>query len=102
MTAKTAVAVSSLALALVSAGCLSFYEVAVETPIRAKLDVGPFQRVLVAGFVAGGTKNIDPNADPTRVADLDLREIEPSGDLIHLYVTKRDRIRGQRDARYKR
>jgi hypothetical protein len=73
MTAKTAVALSSLALALVSAGCLSFYEVAVETPIRAKLDVGPFSRVLVAGFVAGGTKNIDPNSETARLLRSQLR-----------------------------
>jgi len=73
MTAKTAVALSSLALALVSAGCLSFYEVAVETPIRAKLDVGPFQRVLVAGFVAGGTKNIEPNSETARLLRSQLR-----------------------------
>jgi hypothetical protein len=47
--------------------------VAVETPIRAKLDVGPFQRVLVAGFVAGGTKNIDPNSETARLLRSQLR-----------------------------
>ena len=67
MTARTAVACGSLALALASAGCLSFYEIAVETPIRAKLDVSPFQRVLVAGFVTGGSRSIDPNAETARL-----------------------------------
>ena len=53
MTARTAVAISSVVAALASAGCLSFYEIPVETPIQAKLDVTPFQRVLVAGFGTG-------------------------------------------------
>jgi len=73
MTARTAAALSSLVLALASAGCLSFYEIAVETPIRAKLDVAPFQRVLVAGFVSGGTKSIDPNAETARLLRSQLR-----------------------------
>ena len=66
-------AASSLAAAVVSAGCLSFYEVQIETPIRAKLDVQQFSRVLVAGFVAGGTKNIDPNAETARLVRSQLR-----------------------------
>jgi len=73
MTARTAVACGSLALALASAGCLSFYEIAVETPIRAKLDVSPFQRVLVAGFVTGGSRSIDPNAETARLLRSQLR-----------------------------
>lgn len=73
MIARTALAVSSLALAIASAGCLTFYEVQIETPIRAKLDITPFQRVLVAGFIAGGTKNIDPNAETARLVRSQLR-----------------------------
>jgi len=73
MTARTAVACGSLALALSSAGCLSFYEIAVETPIRAKLDVSPFHQVLVAGFVTGGSKSIDPNAETARLLRSQLR-----------------------------
>ena len=73
MTARTAVACGSLALALASAGCLSFYEIAVETPIRAKLDVSPFQRVLVAGFVTGGSRSIDPNTETARLLRSQLR-----------------------------
>jgi hypothetical protein len=37
-------------LALAGAGCASFYEVPVETPLQSKIDVGAFRRVLVAGF----------------------------------------------------
>ena len=33
----------------------------IETPIQPKLDVSPFQRVLVAGFVAGGNDDVDTN-----------------------------------------
>jgi len=73
MTAKTVVACGSVVFALASAGCLSFYEIAVETPIRAKLDVGPFQRVLVAGFITGGTRSIDPNSETARLLRSQLR-----------------------------
>lgn len=73
MTARTALAGASLLVAIASAGCLSFYEVSVETPIRAKLDISPFQNVLVAGFIAGGTKNIDPNSETARLLRSQLR-----------------------------
>ena len=73
MTARIVAACSSAALAIVSAGCLTFYEVPVETPIRAKLDVSSFQRVLIAGFIAGGAKNIDPSAETARLLRSQLR-----------------------------
>jgi len=73
MIARTAVAVSSLVLALASAGCLSFYEIGVETPIKAKLDITSFQRVLVAGFVGGGSRNLDPNTETARLLKSQLR-----------------------------
>lgn len=63
----------ALGLAIASAGCLTFYEVQIETPIRAKMDITQFSRVLVAGFVAGGTKNIDPNAETARLVRSQLR-----------------------------
>lgn len=73
MTARTAAAIVSLTAGLASAGCVTFYEVLVETPIQAKLDVTPFQRVLVAGFVPGGTNNIDPNTETARLLRSQLR-----------------------------
>jgi hypothetical protein len=73
MTARTAVAISSIVAALASAGCLNFYEIPVETPIQAKLDVTPFQRVLVAGFLGGGSKSIDPNTETARLLRSQLR-----------------------------
>jgi hypothetical protein len=73
MTARTVAALSSLAAAVATAGCLSFYEVPVETPIRAKIDIAPFQRVLVAGFLAGGSRGIDPNTETARLVRSQLR-----------------------------
>jgi len=73
MTARTAAAIASLSVALASAGCLNFYEIPVETPIQAKIDVSSFQRVLVAGFLTGGTRNIDPNTETARLLRSQLR-----------------------------
>jgi len=73
MTARTVAAIASLAVAVASAGCVNFYEVMVETPIQAKLDITQFQRILVAGFVPGGTQNIDPNTETARLLRSQLR-----------------------------
>lgn len=73
MTARTAAALASLAIGLASAACVSFTEVAVETPIQAKLDVTPFQRVYVAGFIGGGTKNLDAASETARLLRSQLR-----------------------------
>lgn len=73
MIARTVAAAGSLALVFVAAGCVNFYEVPVETPIHAKLDVTPFQRVFVAGFLGGGTKSLDPNAETSRLLRSQLR-----------------------------
>ena len=53
MTARSAAAIASLAF-LCASGCTNFYEVPIETPIQAKLDVSAFRRVLIAGFISGG------------------------------------------------
>jgi hypothetical protein len=74
MTAKTVAALGSLAVVVALApGCVSFYEIPVETPIHAKLDISGYQRVLIAGFLAGGSKNIDPNAETARLLRSQLR-----------------------------
>jgi hypothetical protein len=73
MTVKTVVAIGSLGAALASAGCLSFYEIPVEIPIQSKIDVTSFQRVLIAGFVTGGTTSIDPNTETARLLRSQLR-----------------------------
>ena len=73
MTVKTVVATVSLGVALATAGCMSFYEIPVETPIQAKLDVSTFQRVLIAGFITGGSRAIDPNTETARLLRSQLR-----------------------------
>jgi hypothetical protein len=67
--------VGSLALALVGAlaGCTSYFEIPIETPISPKLDVGSFQRVLVAGFIAGGSEEVDGNLETVRLLRSQLR-----------------------------
>jgi hypothetical protein len=72
---------SSLALVLLAACCAMFafacgpesYEVPIETPIQPKMDVSPFQRVLVIGFVAGGTEDVDANQETVRLLRSQLR-----------------------------
>ena len=73
MTAQISRTVVSLAAVAVTA-CTSFYEIPIETPIKAKLDVGAFQRVLVAGFLAGGSADdVDGNLETTRLLRSQLR-----------------------------
>jgi hypothetical protein len=55
------------------AGCTNYYEIPIETPIKPKLDVSAFQRVLVAGFIAGGTDDVDGNLETTRLLRSQLR-----------------------------
>ena len=73
MTVRTAAKIASLALALGSFGCMNFYEIPIEIPIQAKLDVSMFKRVLVAGFLSGGSKAIDPNTETARLLRSQLR-----------------------------
>lgn len=73
MTAQRARALASLAAIVVAASCTHSYEIPIETPIRATLDVNAFQRVLVAGFIAGGTDDVDGNLETTRLLRSQLR-----------------------------
>ena len=73
MSAKTVAAISSLALAIGASSCLRFYDIGIETPIHAKLDVSSFQRVLIHGFLAGGSKDVDPNTETVRLLRSQLR-----------------------------
>jgi hypothetical protein len=49
------------------------FEIPIETPIQPKLDVSAFQRVLVAGFVAGGNEDLDTNQETVRLLRSQLR-----------------------------
>ncbi len=60
--------------ALLIAGCgPSYFEVPIETPLKAKLDISAFQRVLVAGFVTGGSNDVDANLETVRLLRSQLR-----------------------------
>jgi hypothetical protein len=73
--------VRNLLLAGVAATCAaatlacgpSYFEIPIETPIQPKLDVSAFQRVLIAGFVAGGTDDVDANQETVRLLRSQLR-----------------------------
>lgn len=66
-------AAAALAAALAVACGSDYYEIPIETPIQPKLDVSPFQRVLVAGFIAGGTEDVDANQETVRLLRSQLR-----------------------------
>jgi hypothetical protein len=72
LTAGRALNVAALA-ALAVAGCSSLVEIPIETPIQAKLDISAFSRVLVAGFVAGGSDAVDANLETVRLLRSQLR-----------------------------
>jgi hypothetical protein len=93
MTASRAATAASVALAgLLTAGCTSFYEIGIETPIQPKLDVSSFQRVLVVGFVGGGSNEVDANMETVRLLRSQLRsrsqlkvieaEVVPLADVV--------------------
>ena len=72
MTASARAAASGAALAVLAA-CANYYEVPVETPLRPKLDTSAFQRVLIAGFVTGGSDEVDTNLETARLLKSQLR-----------------------------
>ncbi len=75
MTARRKTVVSvALLLAGALAGCTNYFEIPIETPISPKLDVGAFQRVLVVGFVAGGSAEVDGNLETVRLLRSQLRQ----------------------------
>src|SRR6185437_9587023 len=66
-------AVAALAAIVLVACGANYFEIPIQTPIKPKLDVSAFQRVLVAGFVAGGGTDIDPNVETVRLLRSQLR-----------------------------
>ena len=65
--------VASAALLLAASACANYYEVPVETPLKPKLDVARFQRILIAGFMTGGTEDVDTNLETARLLRSQLR-----------------------------
>jgi hypothetical protein len=73
-TSRLALAAGAALVAAVALACgPDTYEIPIETPIQPKLDVSAFQRVLVAGFVAGGNEDIDANQETVRLLRSQLR-----------------------------
>ena len=73
MTARSAATIASLVVLCGSLACTSFYEIPIETPIQPKMDVSGFSRVLVAGFLGGGTDDVDANLETVRLLRSQLR-----------------------------
>ena len=67
-----ALSAAAFAATMMACGPVS-YEIPIETPIQPKLDVTAFQRVLIAGFVAGGTDDVDTNQETVRLLRSQLR-----------------------------
>jgi hypothetical protein len=92
MIARAAAPLASLVAALALSACTATFDVPVETPIQPKLDVSPFQRVLVVGFVAAGTDDVDANMETVRLLRSQLRtkssmrvietDVVPASELI--------------------
>jgi len=73
MTARSAATIASLVLLAAVSGCTNFFEVPIETPLSPKMDVSAFRRVLVAGFISGGTDDVDANLETVRLLRSQLR-----------------------------
>ncbi len=74
MIALGARTVVSFGLIAALSGCSAGYlEVPLETPIQPKLDVRPFSRVFVAGFITAGTDEVDGNLETVRLLRSQLR-----------------------------
>jgi hypothetical protein len=62
-----------LALLVVVSGCTSYTEIPIETPIQPKLDTSAFQRIFIAGFIAGANEDVDANMETVRLLRSQLR-----------------------------
>src|SRR5687767_3806413 len=70
---RSVAAFASLVLLSAAVGCTNYYEIPIETPIQPKMDVTPFTRVLVAGFIGGGSDDVDANMETVRLLRSQLR-----------------------------
>jgi hypothetical protein len=90
----------ALAAAVLAAGvgCTSTFEVPIDTPIQAKLDVTPFSRVHVVGFISGGAEDVDANMETVRLLRSQLRTKSRlrviEADPLPLQQVARDQARG--------
>jgi len=75
MTARLKKTAGSFCLVLLAVGaaCTSYTEIPIETPIQPKLDVSAFQRIFIAGFIAGANEDVDANMETVRLLRSQLR-----------------------------
>lgn len=75
MTARLRKTGANLSLALVAllTACTSYTEIPIETPIQPKLDTAAFQRIFIAGFLAGANEDVDANMETVRLLRSQLR-----------------------------
>ena len=71
--ARRSLAGMTVALVALFAACTSYVEIPIETPIQPKLDVSPFQRIFIAGFIAGANDDVDANMETVRLLRSQLR-----------------------------
>ena len=101
---RLALACATAALAAFAVACgTDYYEIPIETPIQPKLDVSPFQRVLVIGFVAGGTEDVDANQETVRLLRSQLRTKSSlkviDADILPLMEVAQDQAKATADDR---
>jgi hypothetical protein len=72
-TRRAQTALLGLVLLAALAGCTSYTEIPIETPIRPKLDISAFQRIFIAGFIAGENEDVDANMETVRLLRSQLR-----------------------------
>jgi len=70
---RRSAAAVSIALLALSVACTSYTEIPIETPIQPKLDVSAFQRIFIAGFIAGANEDVDANMETVRLLRSQLR-----------------------------
>jgi hypothetical protein len=97
-----ALAAGVAAIAALTLACgPSYLEIPIETPIQAKLDVSAFQRVLIAGFVTGGSEDVDANQETVRLLRSQLRTKSSlkviDADLLPLMDVAQDQVKATAD-----
>ena len=94
---RNVAALASLVLLCAAIGCTNFYEIPIETPIQPKMDITPFTRVLVAGFISGGTDDVDGNLETVRLLRSQLRSKSSlrviEAEVLQLAEIARDQVK---------
>ncbi len=70
---RTKATLLALLAALATACGGGYTEIPIETPIQPKLDISAFQRIFIAGFIAGANEDVDANMETVRLLRSQLR-----------------------------